>query len=336
MKVANKDFLVVEKSGKRLLLRVASVEEEYYICQTASISIKSSTEDEDYEVYPEEVLANLGKSPRVGSAYGIKVLPIFDKFVIEGWGHAYIMDRPLVKDTGSRDKLVTAFSKAHKKLNKINCTQFIPIDLVFRPEMKNTLGMYQFSRKRDRDIMYLMAPTWKDSGKTTLLHTIFHESAHGLIYRAFSPKQLARWVRAYHSYVNVHEIQDSIIKGLTKQLMDSDSLKEWNKESGQETKKIRSCILRYIREIHRISTKDLDVLLKTQDFKTLKTIVPSPSDLTPYLSDIHVPVTDYAAKNVHEMICESFALWMLESDSLDTSIVALCEKTFPNLNKRND
>jgi len=137
-----------------------------------------------------------------------------------------------------------------------------------------------------------------------------HELGHPL-WQLYLPDAIkARWVRLYHSFAQVQELKTNDLDAIRQDVVGSKiSLREYQRQAPDETKLFLAAILLWIKRVHHLDSKYINLLLGEND---------SLVDYWPHsrlhLSQIKVPITEYAGKNPEETFCEALSVTALREE----------------------
>lgn len=274
--------------------------------------------EDPVEVPKANVIANI-RRPRVGSAFGAYVDPIFEKRTIERVGELYVRGDPGLREKA--DTVEKEIGRVFKRLRKNNLDIFTPIPFMLSAKHTSMLGCYSF--RKDQHAISLF-----DRSDNDRMFTISHETGHPLWRLGMSSSMKARWIELYYEGVTKG---GSAIKEVLKTIQGADSLKAARQDMVKEEKTLVSLLLSWIHKIHHLRADDVDVLIETNK---VKPFLPSPEELALYVSSVTGLVTKYSAKNPEELWCEAFATHMTDR-KMDKKIEELVERTMRNIAKKN-
>lgn len=324
--------LVTSKESKNpFLIKTTSVDEKNVngvLEKNRHLGLKTIS------VSHKEVVADLGLKPHPGKLYGVDTANLFRKtFDHDFWGqiHFYIaMDKDGVA------KLRKALDNTASKLNKLGLSEYTEnLYTEIRAKQGKWAGKYFHSGKEKIANKIQYAPEWAQGSIPTLEYCIYHEFGHVLRYNGLTSKTVrAQWQTLYQTTVMPIVIPYKEVKSILEYLrteIESTELDlpqvlknyvEENEDNEAAAIKIKA-ILRWLKQIHRTSIKELSVLWDTRKMKTLESLWPTGSVDTNKLSPL---VTEYATVNVEELFAESFALYCT-GKKLPIKVQELLEKS---------
>lgn len=306
--VAGKRGLVkchaVSKSGDKLRVRNAQVG-------------KGSEDDSVFEASAKEVVANLGPSPHVGSAYGLQVEPMRERIDHSFWGEIQIF-HPL--DDRQRKILRKEMKVAQEHLEKLRAPR-IELTTQIKTQTGKMLGFYKYRPKADTDILCVKL----DDDVSDMQYKLGHEFAHGVWSRCFLPKMKMSWVKMYHDALEIDIVSDDDLKGILEDLKTYGDLRGFCKENPDLAPTMRA-VFRHIKQTHSLERHHFDMALMLGE------------DVGQYwptsveLAEKQVIITEYARKSPEELWAEAYGL-KFSGKKLPSKVDALLEKCMTRLVK---
>ena len=267
-----------------------------------------------------DVMAVLGKRPRVGSVYGIKIEPLVRR--LEGvpyWGEVRIYNH--FED--HQIKLLKAeLKEAHARLQKLRVAEGFKFELEIRQPQGKFAGYYKYRPKADTDILCIK-PELSFEG---FQYIVYHEYAHGIWYRMFTAKMRLAWVKLYHQYITQQEIKEKELQEILGDIESAGSIRDFLSDADEESKIIVKKALKHINEVHGLNKMHLESHLDNDE--SLKEYWPSFLEL----SETETAITDYAKKSPEEFFAEAIA-HKFEGRKLPKKIEELYEKSMTRLVK---
>lgn len=304
------DYCLVRLEHKNYLVSVESAGSK--ICKAMVQKNYPYTEDEvSFEA--SDVIANFGQDP-THTGY-----EVFRKYSVSDVGKIYYFVKA-GKET--RKKLEKEINKCFSELGKRGLASIFPIVVEVRPEKGKVQGYYKLNLKSDVDYLGLRA-----SRELDVRHTFFHEIGHGIFNRLLvSSKDKSAWVSLYNTFIDVKDIDSKAMRKYIKGLIHScipvaDYIKSIENEA--EILILKE-ILSYVKKYHRLSIKDLNIMIESGETKELEKVFPK--NYVSLAQEKSNGVSDYSTKSPEEFFCESFAHHMT-GKSLPSSIKKLMEKT---------
>lgn len=302
MTISKKDYVLASIMDKNYLVKVTNLKDTSIKGEIATVA---SEKVEEITFFPEDVIANLGNSPKSGTVYGIKV-EIFNRYIDTKFGKVALFVKA---DKETKKLLIKSFNKAYSKLHDLGLLGFsYTLDINVKDKQGKMQGCYTASKNLDHnDTMTLFAEA--DLAGLTFEEVILHESGHGIWHRLIQQeKTKAKWVEDYSRYIEIQSVKEKVIKQHLLALINSgvtlSQYKNSLKAEGDEFDILLiTAIIKYFKEVHRLSIKDLDyVSVHDQDF--LKAIWPTCSQQISRVKGNNI--SDYSMKNVQEYFCECF------------------------------
>jgi hypothetical protein len=279
------------------------------------------------------VLVNLGKDPAPGKVYGVDVTNRYRKTIhSDVWGPIHFFVKP---DKDHMKMLRLGLDVTAKKLEKMDLLDFMgKFQTEIRAKKGKYAGMYVHDRNGESKVWY--APeTCGD--QATMNYVIFHEFGHVLRYNGLTRvKARARWQRMFQQSIAPVVVSKKNLDRLLAHLLSQAeigtefSLGNVIKEYAAEDESIIisvKALTRWMRNVHHISPRELDVLWSANDTATLQSLWPTSSIDTSKLAPI---LTDYATRNVEELVAESFAYYAL-GKKLPAHIHKLLERSLDEI-----
>ena len=242
----------------------------------------------------EDIMAVLGKRPKVGSVYGLKIEPLVRREHFQFWGDSRIYNW---FDDDQFKLLKTALSDAYKTLKKLGVAGYFKVELEVRQPQGKYAGMYKFRPKGDTDIL-IVKPDLTMDGLEYLLH---HEYAHGIWYRMMTPKMRLSWVKLYHKYIKLQQIKEDELKHILEEIESNGSIRGYMREAEDETKAQIKEVLKHIKNIHSFDTSHLEMMLENDE--SISEYWPSAIEM----SEKETCITEYARKSPEEFFAEAIA-----------------------------
>lgn len=278
------------------------------------------------ELSTKDIVLNLGTAPYPGKVHGCDTATLYSGRKVNdyfGTVHFFYKVEP---DVGTN--LFKAFDRCYKALKHANLDFVIdPVSCIWNVLPYNGekyAGMYKRSKKVERrphefEIRPEIMPA------TEWQYVIYHELGHHLHLEYATGKKLnAAWIRMYSTSINVQNIKREKSLELLESLMGQQDLpSDFKSNLSEEDSVIYKWILRTISQQHSLSVKELDLLFEAEYYDDIRSVWPSRGVSKKDLAPI---VTEYATKNVKELIAESFAYYMTHK-VLPRNVAALLEKT---------
>jgi hypothetical protein len=297
------DYVIVKLYGKYKLVLVTTIAGE----EVSGFLEDELARDEHQNAikFPlTDIVANFGKNPEPGRAYGVIVEP-FQRSVKSGrWGTISFYRHMTAKDIKVlRGSLVRTFDVMHDRL----LTGFAPLSLEIRPPAGKYAGWYKRISKFDQpDVLCLKPRIFDGLTNEEIDRLVYHESAHGIWWRLIPKAMHLKWLGVFHKRMVLRNVDNDTLQSIRKSIQESGlSLSSYLKhEATDDTEIIIREVVKYVKRIHRLEPIDIDLIL--EHGKSLKKLWPTHSDL----SSPYIDVSEYAATNARELFAESFAFFM--------------------------
>lgn len=280
------------------------------------------------EVSVDSVIMNLGSKPHPGKVHGFDLTSLYRGAV----DHPKFGDIHFFEKTKKekREQLFASMTRVQKMYAKqgIDVTK-LPILHEVHPRRGKYAGMYHHSKdlsKHQSRISYFVDACNTDA---EMDYMVAHELAHGTDFILIQPnkKACANWIKVYNASIATHSISRADNKALVHSFAgsESESVREWVSSLGDELKEPARYALHYLRQVRGLSVRELDTLIATGDKDEIVRLWPKVE------VDVRSPekflVTEYATKNVHELVAESLAFFVL-GKTLPELVTTLVEKSF--------
>lgn len=325
MKVNKGDYIVAKLEGSKKFLagkalavegssvRVVGIENPHIKKRTAEFPLAS-------------ILLNLGKDPQPGKVYGLDFSQLYrGKTEVPKLGLR--LNWFYVPEKEQRKSLESAFRIVYKKLK--------PLGLGFLLDNDNTVWEIQGQRSGKYCGMYLQPKEPMAPGRLQICpnkanppdypYIIVHELGHRLHMKYATDSSLnARWLHQFSNSIRLVDVDRATSKRMLSLIIESDVRPSiLHKEMGEDDALAFKWLVRYLASSRSITSRDLDDLHRAEAFDDIKAIWPvraiPKKELQPVL-------TEYACKNVRELVAESFAYYVL-GKKMPKALVKLTERT---------
>lgn len=323
MKISPNDYLLLQIGGsKPLLVRCTEADTKPFKAvkeiktDDGSDRAGGALKHETVEFHHRDVLSNLGRAPKVGSVYGVKIEPLVRQLGVPGWENVKIYQH---FDDEQLKTLAHELKVAAKRLRELRVGGLRHLVEVRQPHGKYA-GYHKFRPKSDVDILCVKP----DENMEAFQYVVFHEYAHGMWHRMLSPRMRLRWIQLYHEYITLQEIlQDELVEILDA-IITAGSISSFMKDCDDNSLLIAKDALRHINRVHGLNRHHLELALENGE--SIAEYWPSSLEL----SEKETCITDYARKSPEEMFAESMAFHFC-GRMIPKKIMALVEKTLSNL-----
>lgn len=316
-------------AGSYVILKLANNKPELIRCTVADGNEFKGVVEKEKEVdgksatvltfEKNDVMAVIGKKPKVGKVYGLNIEPLVRREHYRFWGDARIYNW---FDDEQSKLLKAALEEAYHVLKKLRVAGPFKVELEVRQPQGKFAGMYKHRPKADTDILIIKP----EKAMEDLRYIIFHEYAHGIWYRMMTPKMRLSWVKMYHKYITLQEIKSKELKDILGEVESLGSIRAFMRECDEDTKLQLKEIVKHITNIHSLSVSHLEMLM--EDGESLSEYWPSNIEM----SEKEVAITDYARKSPEEFFAEAIA-HKFSDRKLPKAIEELYAKTMSRLVK---
>ena len=335
MSITEKDYLVVKvKQGSPFLVRV--VEASSKVINTVMEKDRHLTK-KYVEVNPNDVLVNLGSTPKPGKVYNVDVSNLYRTTLTHDWWgsiHFFVkLEKPVLT------QLKASLDRTARHLDKRGLSGVTESFITeIRAKHGQYAGMYQHSTKEDSPSRIWYAPDWTEGKADIMDYVIYHEFGHAVRYNLVKSLKLrARWLKLY----NYSIASSTFTKAESAELLEV--LRAENEADGEtrfsqvlkdnfiedDQKEQLKVLSRWMKQVHHLSFKDLALLFESGNFETLEKLWPK-RDIDS--SELKPLITEYACKNVEETFAETFAYHMM-GKKLPVKVTQLLQDTLNSVVK---
>lgn len=267
---------------------------------------------------------NLGPTPHPGKVYGLDVSRLYyTKKLHDSFGQIHFFykpDKQIVKD------LWQTMDKVAKKLKKVGL-EFLLDGIVWEIEPYNNekfAGMFVSSKNEKIPNRIQFKP--ESMVATEYAYLLFHELGHNLHLTYATGKKLnAYWLRLFNTSIRVATVRKETAAQLLEQLMEQeDPPSAFKGQLSEDDALAFKWIVRTIQSVNGLGIKDLDTFFEADMKDDIRKLWPTRTIPRKELEPI---VSEYATRNMRELVAESFAFHMT-GKKLPEQIVKLLEKTY--------
>jgi hypothetical protein len=284
------DYLIVSGINKPILVKCIEFSKKN--C-SGYLDVPSKSDDsKSVSFAAKEIIANLGKYPRAGSAFGVKVEPLIRTIKDKRFKEIRIYQKMKDERLDSMMDQLKVFWDVIKQAG-----HRAPYELEIRNPQGKYQGYYKHLPKAERDILCL-----KPEGEMPDFQYIaFHEHGHGVWFRRINDKVKTKWIKCYHNYVLLQDADEDTLNQIVDDLHAQGSLRDYLKDAEEETKLIINACIKHVGQVHNISKFHLEKLLNLQE------------DIGDYwptfveFSEKQVAISDYSRKSPEEFFAEAYA-----------------------------
>lgn len=327
-----KDYLICKFQGKQddkpFIARVNSIGKE-----TIEVILEKNVHHDRkvIEITKKDIVVRLGPTPAPGTVYGCDVSNLYIKTLSHDfWGTLYCFVK-LPPET--LKVLRNSLDRTAKIIARLGLEDFMEVFSVeLRAKKGKYAGMYKHSKEGQNVIQ--LSPEWAQNHAETLDYVLLHEFGHAIRYNGLTHRKArSRWLKLFHQSVKPDLIEHKdlmkvlkAIKALKKAddlIGFSEALKFLADEEGDEMVHCTKILLRWFKQIHHISVKDLNVMWEAEDYEQIESLWPTVSIDSSKLDPL---VSDYACLNAEELFAEAFAYYA-QKKKLPNSVMTLMDKS---------
>jgi hypothetical protein len=318
MVVNQDDFLIIEQGKKHRLTKVLKNKNNKIIVKYADVP-----QSENFSLPEDLIIANLGKNPKYGSAYNLKIEPFREHHLLRPVGDVFVFR--FLEDE-ERESLLKQLKIFAKWVEREGFITFLPIVINIRNKRGKWAGSYKYTTKEDT----LDELTIHTENLVDLQYLFKHEWGHHVWFRYLNDKQRAKWVSLFKEKIlTIHNFDDKMLKKLKNDWIKSKLTgKEFIKECEDVEKKLFVNAISYVKRSHKLNLKHVDLML--HEGKEITKYWPQ--EIT-FCEPTSI-VSEYACVSPEEFFAESFAFYYLKESNLDSEISTSMEKTLKNLKSR--
>lgn len=302
MKVKAADYLIIEERGKtHLVIAQADGNQDGVTVLFDKHRFDPDKMRED-EIEAQQIVLNLGPTPRCGTVYGCRVEPYSHSVETDSWGEIRFFRQ---MDKTEQGALRKALKFVYADLQKRASIDFLPlIAIEIRHKQGKYAGTYNY-RSDVGDTMVLM-PEFFEPGY--LREILYHECGHGIFHRLVDPELQAQWIKLFCSTVKLGSYPKQKVVAAYDYLKDQELIEDCYDalEEDEEAATIFELCLDYVRGSYGLKNRDINTLLSRGLFD--ESYWPS-HEMDSYDQDL--PVGDYAGKSYSESFAECFRLFMI-------------------------
>lgn len=308
--VAKDDYIIVRVGKKnQLALAHSPKRNTCYIESTLH-----SDEPQTFEYDEHTLIANIGKDPVPGAAFGVQITLHYGEVATDLGPMHYFRKT----DDDEKKAIKIAIKKVVAKMNDIGLSKVLPIKRieVHNPKGK-WAGSYQVSFKSGsaEDIIKLHPKILNEQLYNQYI--FMHELGHAIWYRYVDEKMRSEWLQLYNEQTKVTKAKKSEMEDLCTSLVSSQlSVREFQADIEGDEQAMFKDALAYLKKIHKMTPEDLNILLN-QNSKALHNIWPTSAAV----SHSDSLCGEYSKVSVQELFAEAFA-----KDATGEQIPKTCKK----------
>lgn len=282
--------------------------------------LKDGYEDYQISFTSADVVVNLGKTPKIGVVYKVKVEPLYTTMQDPDFGTINIFMKMSQEALAKFRDTLDDFYKILHNIGQVG----VPCVIELRAAINAVRGHYAYMPKEEYDTLCVrcsfLAEDW--------LYFLCHEYGHGVYFRWMPVKLQNKWVSLYHEYVTPRVVGHIDLKAMLRDIGSFESTRDYAKTISIESKAILSAVLQHIARVHKLKPKHLDSMLLVGE--PLEEYWPESIEY----SLISTVLTKYATKSPEEFFAEAYAIYIGKPQvTLPQEIVNLLEFSFSHLIK---
>jgi hypothetical protein len=234
-----------------VLVKIRKLKDQQYLGNV----IKDGYEDYSISFVDSDVVVNLGKHPKIGVVYKVKVEPLISTINDDDFGAINVF---MKLSTEASNKLRATLDDFYITLKNAGHLG-VPCTFEIRAVVSSVRGHYMYTPGEDYDTLCVRCSSLAEDW----LYFLGHEYGHGIYYRWLSVQLQNKWVSLYHDYVTPRIVGGSELKAMLRDIAACETTREYSKSLPMETRPILSAVLGHIRRVHKLKPKHLDAMLLT-------------------------------------------------------------------------
>lgn len=318
MRIQENDWLVVQHENRA---RLVLFDSNNYTLKDR-IGVRVGDLHENIHVNEEDVMANLGKTPRFesGKVFGADVLPVFRSDTVAGLGDVHFMRK--FKNKEERKSLIKAGETLVGDLvNRGVLPQKQIVCFIVPPKKsKLYLGSYRhFDSLEKVDELTLFADDYNDKKQSQYVWA--HELCHGIWFTRMTADMRSDWIESYNANVSTFKFGDNTLKTLLDGLTNAGKVHIYRKSVDTDEREVLDECLKYMRRVHSIDNYHISDLLNSG--RSLKKFWPTDPI---QLSRKDTVVSEYATVSPDEFFADTMAYYLLGTE-IPKTLRVLCKQT---------
>ena len=212
------DYLIVRDGSKSKMLRVLSVKKGLI----QGVVEDDTDEQENLEVSPDDVLANLGLNPSIGKVYQSNTERLISVDDDPFWGELHWL---FVPTDETKEMVEKALRAAAKKLKQKNLTSWKShlrcIKLRYLLGNTKHAGLYKCKRSRDDEPSDEIHIKVNEVTVSDLEYVLLHESAHGIDARSLHNEKARRaWIRHFANLTKFERVDEDTVRDVVESVLE--------------------------------------------------------------------------------------------------------------------
>jgi len=291
--------------------------------------VERDDSDNQKEFKPEDVIANLGKKPAIGSVFGVKIEPFIKKLTLPDIGEVRLYREKFTKQhfdlLKSCSETVFKLFKKHRMTSWLD--NFSHIEL--RTKVSKYAGTFTYKRTKEggkTDFIVINGINFDD--RQYLEYVLTHEFCHGVWFRQVPDHLKSKWAGVYGKRIKRQSFDSDDLKTLLKDIQGYDgAINAFMKEMADENQvTLIKEIYSYMKRVHRLDRNDVDMLVQNNR-DALEELWPEHQDISDQVNDVG---SEYALTNVREFFAETMTAH-LQGKKLPSDVTKACESTIQKL-----
>ncbi len=281
-------------------------------------------------VSADSLVLNLGKNPSPGVVYGFDLSSLYRKTITTKLDYEIHLFENVSEETEA--KISRALDRAVKKLKEFGLGALAEQSIIFQifPKKGKWSGWFTHPKHAGKEneepskITLALNPQKElnDYSDYVYLHEFGHAFHHYFL--KASKKLESKWLNLYRASIAPTVVEAKTVKSMYKDFQAAESCAAWKKSYEElELKNCASVILRHISQSHKLTPRDLNILLDAEDYDSLKEVWP---DCDLHSTELKPLITEYATTNYSETIAEAFAFHLM-GKSLPKSVDKLMRES---------
>lgn len=300
MRIREGEYLIVggfAQSSRNKLVKYLEKQKDNHI---GILDIPSKDDDSTTVSFlTSDIVANLGKYPKAGSIYGVKVEPLIRVIKDKRFKEIRIYQ----KFTEDQYDHLSEELKIFYSILKENGHTGIPYHIEVRNPQGSYTGYYKYLPKAEQDILCIKP----EKNLEGIQYILGHEHGHAIYNRRTNTKTKNSWIKLYHSFVSVSEATEDDLEQILNEIYSAGSLKDYLKDTDETTKCIVRACLAYIKDVHKLDKHHLETAL------SIKEKIDDYWPISPLnFSERELVISEYSKKSPEEFFAEAYAFWLAE------------------------
>ncbi len=276
-------------------------------------------EKQSIEVDVKQIILNLGKDPVPGQIYGFDVGSLWrDTKQHDQFGDVHFFTTPDEKDIKS---LWTSMDITVKRLKAHGLQDVLRLPCVYEviPQKGKYAGMYRHPRNEKvpgRIQISIGQDVLEKASIGNYTYVLTHEVGHLVHDQCLAnyPKLNSQWVQLYLSTIAPRVVNSARCIELGADILKSSAgdLRGYISESDEDTQAELKLILKWVREMHSVTAKELNLLLGADTKSARLAFKDTWPKVDVQSKDLKPTISQYSCKSYHETFAETFAFYLAD------------------------